>query len=441
MSKDRPLQELSENLEGSLCRPQRGKWKRRSSCSGGLDTENTPNELIQQWSPPHKKILTSAKGKENEENAFVLARRPRKRRESAAGLCWDSLPDELLLGILSRLSLQDLLRTSRVCKRWHCLAFDESLWHSVDLVGKAQLDAELGQVLSSGALRLRCPHTCIGQPSFKSARKLRVQHLDLSNCTVETSVLEDILSRCRHLQNLSLEGLVLSDSIIHSLAENTEIVRLNLCGCSGFSPESLAEMLKSCTRIEEMNVSWCDFSNLHVQAIAANIPSSVSHLNISGYRQNLTMEDVKAVVKRCPNLTNLDLRQVHNLERRLWIKCLIANGLRLTFDYVLYLYSDSVLVTTDSFPVLQQLSSLRHLAVSRCYQIHPASLIDFEKFLNLQTLEVFGLIQDSYLPILCKGLPHIQINTQPFSTVARPTSASRKDRTLWGMHCRLVYKH
>uniref|UniRef100_A0A673KWY3 S-phase kinase-associated protein 2 n=1 Tax=Sinocyclocheilus rhinocerous TaxID=307959 RepID=A0A673KWY3_9TELE len=369
---------------------------------------NTPNELIQQWSPPHKKILTSAKGKENEENAFVLARRPRKRRESSAGLCLDSLPDELLLGILSRLSLQDLLRTSRVCKHWHCLAFDESLWHSVDLVGKAQLDAELGQVLSAGALRLRCPHTCIVQSSFKSAQKLRVQHLDLSNCTVETSVLEDILSRCKHLQNLSLEGLVLSDSIIHSLAQNTEIVRLNLCGCSGFSPESLAEMLKSCTRIEEMNVSWCDFNNLHVQAIANNTPSSISHLNISGYRQNLTMEDVKAVVKRCLNLTNLDL-------------------------------SDSVLVTTDSFPVLQQLSSLRHLALSRCYQIHPAALIDFEKFLNLQTLEVFGLIQDSYLPILCKGLPHIQINTQPFSTVARPTSASRKDRTLWGMHCRLDY--
>jgi len=52
----------------------------------GLDTENTPNELIQQWSPPHKKPLSSAKGKENEENVFFLARRPRKRRDSS-GLC------------------------------------------------------------------------------------------------------------------------------------------------------------------------------------------------------------------------------------------------------------------------------------------------------------------------------------------------------------------
>ncbi|TRZ04521.1 hypothetical protein DNTS_007826 [Danionella cerebrum] len=405
-TESRLFQELNENLEGSVCR---SKLRKRPSCSAGLDAENTPNELIQKWSPPHKKALVTFRGKENEENPFIIARRPRKRRESTAGLCWDSLPDELLLGIFARLSLQDLLRTSRVCKRWHRLAFDESLWQSVDLVGKAQLDAELGQVLSAGVMRLRCPHTCIGQPSFKSTQELRVQHLDLSNCTVETSVLEDILSRCSHLQNLSLEGLVLSDSILHSLAQNSEIVRLNLCGCSGFSSESLAEMLKSCSQIQELNISWCDFTSLHVQAVANTIPSSVTQLNISGYRQNLTMEDVKGIVGRCPDLTNLDL-------------------------------SDSILVTTDSFPILQQLSSLRHLGLSRCYQIHPASLTDLENFLVLQTLEVFGLIQDSYLPLLCKGQPNMQINTQPFSSVARPTTSSRKDRTLWGMHCHLVYK-
>ncbi|XP_066502336.1 S-phase kinase-associated protein 2 isoform X2 [Hoplias malabaricus] len=404
MAVDRPLQELpclNENLEGSLLCMSQKKRKERP-CYG---EENTPHELIQHWSPPRKQPRPCSKGKEN---TFVLARRPRKSRASA-GLCWDSLPDELLLGILSRLSLQDLLRTSRVCKRWHRLAFDETLWHSVDLVGKAQLDGELGQVLSAGVLRLRCPHVCIGRPSFKNAGLLRVQHVDLSSCTIQTSVLEDILSRCRRLQNLSLEGLILSDSIIQSLAQNNELVRLNLCGCAGFSPESLAEMLQSCTQLEELNVSWCDFSSQHVQAIGNSIPSNVTQLNISGYRQNMTMDDVKNLVERCPNLTNLDL-------------------------------SDSVLVTTDIFPFLQQLSSLKHLGLSRCYQIHPAALIDFEKFLKLQTLEVFGLIQDSYLPILSKGLPHIQINTQPFSSVARPTSATRKDRTLWGMHCRLVYK-
>ncbi|KAF7697051.1 S-phase kinase-associated protein 2 [Silurus meridionalis] len=410
MSAERPLQELpclSENLDGSLLCMSQSKAKKRPCVYGeGLQSENTPHELIQHWSPPRKQPRPCAKGKEN---GFVLARRPRRSRDAAGVLCWDTLPDELLLGIFSRLSLQDLLRTSRVCKRWHRLAFDESLWHSADLVGKAQLNGELGQVLTAGVSRLRCPHSCIGDPCFKNTQPLRIQHLDLSSCTVETSVLEDILSRCRRLQNLSVEGLVLSDPILQSLSKNTELVRLNLCGCTGFSADSLTEMLQSCNKVEELNVSWCNFSSEHVQAVVNSVPSTITQLNISGYRQNLTMEDVKALVERCPNLTHLDL-------------------------------SDSVLVTVDSFPFLQQLSSLSHLALSRCYQIHPAALIEFEKYETLQNLEVFGLIQDNSLPILSKGLPRIQINTQPFSTVARPTAAARKDRTLWGMHCRLVYK-
>jgi hypothetical protein len=44
--------------------------------------------------------------------------------------------------------------------------FDESLWHSVDLVGNPQLDQALGQVLMAGVLGLRCPCTCIGEPHF-----------------------------------------------------------------------------------------------------------------------------------------------------------------------------------------------------------------------------------------------------------------------------------
>lgn len=39
-----------------------------------------------------------------------------------------------------------------------------------------------------------------------------------------------------------------SFSWCRSLSENTELVRLNLCGCAGFSADSLTEMLRSCTK-------------------------------------------------------------------------------------------------------------------------------------------------------------------------------------------------
>ncbi|KAJ8347159.1 hypothetical protein SKAU_G00285600 [Synaphobranchus kaupii] len=362
LPRERPLQKLiylAENHEDSMLTvSQKGNPKKRASFWENVDTENTPQGLIQHWSPLHKHPCVTANGKENEVQ-FVLAKRPRRRKEST-GLSWDSLPDELLLGIFACLPLQDLLGTSRVCKRWHRLTCDESLWHSVDLVGKAQVDVALGQVLPAGVVRLRCPRSCIGEPFLGNARCLRVQHMDLSSCTVSTPVLEDILSRCQQLRDLSLEGLVLSDSILQSLSQNTNLVRLNLCGCSGLSPQSLCQMLQCCRRLEELNVSWCDFDSSHVKAIVENIPSSVTQLNISGYRQNLTMEDMKALVAQCPDLTHLDL-------------------------------SDSVQVTTDSFQILQQLSSLKHLSLSRCYQIQPATLICLEKLPELKTLEVFGL--------------------------------------------------
>lgn len=80
----RPLQELpclNEYLEGSMLSiSQKSKRGKRERIGDGLDTENTPHELIHQWSPPHKQRVV-CKGKENGENQFVLARRPRKRRE------------------------------------------------------------------------------------------------------------------------------------------------------------------------------------------------------------------------------------------------------------------------------------------------------------------------------------------------------------------------
>lgn len=42
----------------------------------------------------------------------------------------------------------------------------------------------------------------------------RVQHMDLSNSVIEVSTLHGILSQCSKLQNLSLEGLQLSDPIV-----------------------------------------------------------------------------------------------------------------------------------------------------------------------------------------------------------------------------------
>ncbi|KAM4808358.1 S-phase kinase-associated protein 2-like [Rhinophrynus dorsalis] len=246
------------------------------------DTENTPQDLIMKMAPPQKRQRI----KERDE-VFVIARRPRLARTTQSAVSWNELPDELLLSIFSYLHLTDLLKVSRVCKRWHRLSTDESLWQNLDLTGKHLSDGVIGKVLSLGVVVFRCPRSCIGEPLFKNTRPLRLQHVDLSNCTISVDALQSILSRCHRLQNLSLEGLTLSDDIIRSIAQNTDLVRLNLGGCSGFSHESLKEMLTSCSSLDELNLSWCDFTADHVKAAVDHFPRSITQLNFSGYRQNL----------------------------------------------------------------------------------------------------------------------------------------------------------
>ncbi|MEQ2226043.1 hypothetical protein ILYODFUR_023618 [Ilyodon furcidens] len=399
-----PLQELPcMNLQHPV------RNKRKSCLSEGLGSESTPTELVLQRSPRPKHPRLICRGKEND---FVLARRSRRRRQSTSGVLWDHLPDELLLRIYFCLPLQDLLRVSAVCKRWHRLALDESLWHSVDLEGLTHTGLALQHVLKTGVHRLRCPRAFVTKLELPEPRTLQLVELDLSSSIIPTSALQSIIRGCRQLQYLSLEALQLSDSIISCLAKNCNLLQLNLSGCSGFSAAALADMLASCCSLEQVNVSWCIFSRDHVRSVVNHLSPSVTALNLSGYRESLALDDVKILVERCPNIQTLDL-------------------------------SDSTLLTADSFPVLKQLKNLHHLSLSRCYHIHLAALCDLGNMLpSLGFLDVFGFVQDSQLASLKKDMPRISINSRPFSSVARPTPASRllpshPDQTMWSRSCRL----
>ncbi|TNN36328.1 S-phase kinase-associated protein 2 [Liparis tanakae] len=404
-----PLQDLPcRSLQGSVsARAQRTSKRRAKGLSDGLDAECTPTELIQQRAPLRKQQRLG--GKENEGGPFVLARRSRRKRESpSADLSWDQLPDELLLRILCYVPLQDLLRAAAACRRWRRLAFDESLWHSVDLEGLTHAGPALRQVLKTGVRMLRCPRSFVEELQFTGTGPLQLVVVDLSSAVIPTSSLESILCRCRQLEYLSLEGLQLSDSVLSALSLNTDLLQLNLSGCSGFSAPALAELLQSCSSIQQLNIAWCDFSNAHVKSVVDGVSARVTHLNLSGYRENLTLDDVKVLVTRCPHIETLDL-------------------------------SDSTLLMADSLPVLRQLKALLHLSLSRCYHIHLAALTDLEKTLPaLGLLDVFGIVSGSHLSSLKKEMPRVAINSRPFSGVARPTPASKPGCcVMWSRKCRL----
>uniref|UniRef100_H3C515 S-phase kinase-associated protein 2, E3 ubiquitin protein ligase n=1 Tax=Tetraodon nigroviridis TaxID=99883 RepID=H3C515_TETNG len=309
-----------------------------------------------------------------------------------SGVSLDHLPDELLLRVLLCLPLQDLVRTSAVSTRWRRLAWDECLWRSVDLEGLVQVGPALRRVLRTGVRRLRCPRVFLEEPHFPHLSCLQLVQMDLSNSSIPTPALESIIGGCRLLEFLSLEGLQLSDAVLTSLSENRRLLQLNLSGCSGFSAAALLRLLAACCRVQQLNVSWCSFSSQHVKTLVQHLSPSVTHLNLSGYRENLTLEDVKVLVSRCPNLETLDL-------------------------------SDSTLLTADCFQVLKQLRFLVHLSLSRCYQIHLAALSDLGRTLpSLGLLDVFGVVPPGRLAALGEEVPGVRVNATPFSRAGAASS-------------------
>lgn len=51
---------------------------------------------------------------------------------------------------------------------------------------------------------------------------------------------------------------------------------------------------------------------------------------------------------------------------------------------------------------------------------------------------MFGIVPDSTLQLLKEALPHLQINSSHFTTIARPTTGNKKNQEIWGIKCRLA---
>uniref|UniRef100_H0XS38 S-phase kinase-associated protein 2 n=1 Tax=Otolemur garnettii TaxID=30611 RepID=H0XS38_OTOGA len=358
------------------------------------DSENILQELFSKLSNPQSSPWKQLKSKGSDED-FVV-HRLKLNGENLPGVSWDSLLDEQLLGVFSCLGLPELLKISSVCKRWYRLGFDESLWQTLNLAGKNLNPDVIGWLLSQGVIAFHC-RSFVDQPSVEHSRPFPLGHLGLSNSVMDVSILRH-LSQCSKLQNLSLEGLWLSNPIVNHLSQNSILIRLNFSGCSGFPERTLKTLLSG---LEELNLSGCyDFTEKHVQAAAPHC-ETITQLNLSSYRKNLQK------VRRCPKLVHLDL-------------------------------SDSVMLKNDCFQEFYQLNYLQHLSLSRC-DIIPETLLELGEIPTLKTLQnTFGIMPDGTLQLLREALPHLQINCSHLTTIARPTAGNKKNQKIAGIKCRLT---
>lgn len=156
----------------------------------------------------------------------------------------------MLLHIFRNLPKKALLRVGLVCRRFHTVSMDESLWSRIDLGGRTVRAGALGRALGRGLQVLRLSQATVADPVFapddaQPPTTLRLQYLDLSMIAMSEDGILQLLSRCRQLRKLSLEHGRVTNRICEEIAANRELEVLNLTMASGLTAYGVRHMLSN----------------------------------------------------------------------------------------------------------------------------------------------------------------------------------------------------
>jgi len=179
------------------------------------------------------------------------------------GIHISSLPDELLLNILSYLSQYELHKMAAlVCIKWLQLSRDPTLLKKVTLKGDTFGKTEhLVQILSGASmleeLRIRCRDDAIvlvqtvAQFSGKRLKRLQINYCP--GLTEECTFL--LAKNCTDLKFVNLDGTgTISDIATGHLTRIISLKNIDLFNCKYVLPEHITNIATNCDFLEQINL-------------------------------------------------------------------------------------------------------------------------------------------------------------------------------------------
>jgi F-box and leucine-rich repeat protein 1 (S-phase kinase-associated protein 2) len=76
---------------------------------------------------------------------------------------------------------------------------------------------------------------------------------------------------------------------------------------TGFSRVGISTLIANSKALVELNLGWTNLSEDTLEQICSSLPPSMTKLNISGHRESLKDCHVREIIRRCPNLVELDV--------------------------------------------------------------------------------------------------------------------------------------
>ncbi|XP_031567936.1 F-box/LRR-repeat protein 7-like [Actinia tenebrosa] len=297
-----------------------------------------------------------------------------------------SLPDSVLVYVLSFLRYPILISSSRVCKRWRRLCYDASLWR------KLWFYQRHASKVSCEVVRRLVPR-----------KNSYIVSIDLEGCTlIEDEGVKLLSKNCPNLRKLYIKA------------------------CQQVTDKGIIEIAQNCFKLLSVKLPMENVSSKGLVAVVKNNP----HLKrIYAYSRAVTQKTLTAIASTCSDLETLIvyescLKDHENSSMDVLTDAMLmtlAEGCgklkEITLRYNQILLSDLSLVCLAT-----KCRMLEQFVVDYCdldYKITDVGLIALAKFCNISCLHISnGQISDNSLLVIAESVPNIEDLSLEFSKVS-----------------------
>lgn len=315
---------------------------------------------------------------------------------------WDTIPNEIKIHVLSFLSPKELVRISRVSKRFHELCFDGQLWTEFDA---SKFYREIPAESLTKILETAGPF--VHDLNLRGC--LQIEHMQRA---------QRLVAACHNLYSTSLEGCRnFQRPTLHTLLKaNNQLVHLNLTGLPAVNNATCKIISRECPDLETLDVSGCKQMDARgIRFVLEGCPK-LRDLRASNVRGFSSDADVATAIFSTNNLERL----------------ILSNCSDMTDDT----FRIMILGPTPEFDMLTNRPltpprKLRHLDLTHCSRLSDNSIKSLAYVTpHLEGLSLSNLTQltDSALdPILasCPNLTHLDLEELPHLTNSSFMALSR----------------
>ena len=251
------------------------------------------------------------------------------------------LPNEILVKIFGYLDIQDISRSAKVSHQFNKISKDSSVWKSI---GKLCIDRRkvptefLSYVILRGITEI-CLFQCVilppKVPGVKLTRPMNLKSLILDKTNGDKTLLSEILTSHRiekiALRDCNLSLFVFPRSPTH-IGRTLKSLNLgnDLRTGKRYDLSSISIIVNACLGLEELNMSCNSLPTESVDYLCKNLTPNIlklesKNIQYRDYLENKRMglpepwkvglndNNIKALVKRCPKLRVLDIRENENV--------------------------------------------------------------------------------------------------------------------------------